>query len=65
MAARDEQPGFKVTKGKKYTIVEPADPAVNKDYVMSSTWDGLERVGSEQYLKAKKDRGEEYVGYSL
>lgn len=45
-----------------YRPAERYDPATHPDYLPSSTWDGLERVGSEQWAKKRLDRGEQYTG---
>ena len=49
--------------GRVYELAPVVNQSVNKDYVPSSTWHGLERIGGRQYVKAKADRGEKYVGY--
>lgn len=50
-------------KGTRYEVAPIVDPSTNKDYVVASTWDGLESVGSEAWVKARADRGEQYQGY--
>lgn len=45
-----------------YRPAERYDPATNPDYLPSSTWDGLERVGGVQWAKKRMDRGEQYTG---
>lgn len=61
-----EQEDIEEVTGKGGRVLEVApfvDPAINKDYVVATTWDELENVGSEKWVKAKNDRGEQYVGY--
>ena len=64
LAKRDES-GLRTKKVGKtvYRIAPVVDPSVNTDYVPSTTWDGLERVGSREYVKKKADQGETYIGY--
>lgn len=45
-----------------YTIAPIVDPTVNKEYEPAGTWDGLERMGGKQWIKAKQDAGEVYEG---
>ena len=49
----------------KYQVAQLVDPAVNKDYVLSSNWQGLRRIGGEKWIKKNQDTGEKYVGYAL
>jgi hypothetical protein len=66
LRARGEQKEEPTAVGEKagrfYKVAAFVDPAINKDYVVATTWDGLESIGSEEWVKAKKDRGEQYVG---
>ena len=66
LAERDNQ-GALETKtdkhGRTYEVAAIVDPTVNKEYVQSSTWDGLEQVGSEAWVQQRADRGEQYVGF--
>ena len=66
LAKRDNS-GRKTKKhgSRIYNIAPVVDPSVNKDYVPATKWDGLERIGSREYAKAKADQGEKYVGYGL
>lgn len=48
--------------GVTYERAERVEPATNKDYLPSTTWDGLERVGGEQWVKKRLDMGEQYSG---
>jgi len=49
----------------KYQVAKLVDPAVNKDYVLSSNWQGLRRIGGEKWIKKNQDPGDKYVGYAL
>ncbi|KAK5128418.1 hypothetical protein LTR85_003086 [Meristemomyces frigidus] len=50
--------------GRQYEIAAIIDPTVNKDYVQSTTWSGLESVGSEEWVKKRADQGEPYIGFA-
>lgn len=50
-------------RGRRYEVAAIVDPSLNRDYVQALNWDGLERVGSEKWIKAKADRGEQYLGF--
>ncbi|KAK3653658.1 hypothetical protein LTR56_004513 [Elasticomyces elasticus] len=49
--------------GQQYEVAAIVDPSDTKDYVPAQGWDGLERVGSEEWVKARADQGEQYVGF--
>jgi hypothetical protein len=49
-------------KGREWTIAAVVDPSVNKQYVQAQRWDGLEWVGSKEWVARKSDAGEAYVG---
>ena len=60
------KPGVEVKSGgngKEYEVAAFVDPAINKDYVRATTWDKLESVGSEEWVRARADQGERYIGY--
>merc|ERR1712230_259947 len=58
------QPEKKVDKfGRELDVAAIVDPSINKQYVQSTTWDGLERIGSEQWVRERADQGEQYVGF--
>lgn len=48
--------------GKEYVIAEVVDKYTHKDYVVSQTWDGLESIGSEEWVRKRADMGEQYHG---
>lgn len=50
-------------QGRQYEVAAIVDPSLNRDYVQALNWDGLERIGSEKWVKAKADRGEQYLGF--
>lgn len=50
-------------KGRKYKVAAIVDPSINPEYVMSTNWDGLKRIGSAKWIKERADPGEKYVGY--
>ncbi|KAK5680462.1 hypothetical protein LTS10_007390 [Elasticomyces elasticus] len=49
--------------GQQYEVAAIVDPSDTKDYVPAQGWDGLERVGSEEWVKARADQGEQYYGF--
>ena len=49
-------------KGRTWTIAAVVDPSINKQYVQAQRWDGLEWVGSKEWIARKNDSGEAYVG---
>jgi len=69
LAQRDaDRVALETAEGKpksKYQVAQLVDPAVNKDYVLSSNWQGLRRIGGEKWIKQNQDPGEKYVGYAL
>lgn len=50
------------TGGKEYVIAEVVDTYTHKDYVLSQTWDQLESIGSEEWVRKRADMGEQYQG---
>lgn len=48
--------------GKEYVIAEVVDTYTHNDYVVSQTWDGLESIGSEAWVRQRADMGEQYQG---
>lgn len=50
-------------KEETFEIANAYSPKVNKDYKPANTWDGLARIGSEEWVKKQADKGEQYVGY--
>lgn len=65
--ARDdagEGPEIKTSKsGKQYEVAAIVEPGTHEGYVPATNWDGLERVGNTDWVKAKADQGEQYVGF--
>ena len=49
-------------QGREWTIAAIVDPTINKEYVQAQRWDGLEWVGSKEWIARKSDTGEAYVG---
>ena len=49
-------------QGREYQIAAVVDPSINPAYVPADTWQGLEFIGSEQWVKARADKGEEFTG---
>jgi hypothetical protein len=49
-------------QGREWTIAAVVDPGTNKEYVQAQRWDGLEWVGSKEWVARKSDAGETYVG---
>ncbi|KAF2167057.1 hypothetical protein M409DRAFT_22493 [Zasmidium cellare ATCC 36951] len=50
-------------RGKEYVIADVVDTYTHKDYVSSQTWDGLEKIGSEEWVRKRADMGEQYQGF--
>jgi len=66
-AATRQDAGFDLeiiqdTKGNEYKVAAIVDPSINKQYVQATRWDGLESVGSVQWVKERADKGEVYHG---
>ncbi|CAK4031892.1 Dolichol-phosphate mannosyltransferase subunit 3 [Lecanosticta acicola] len=49
--------------GNEYVSAEIVDPSTRKDYKPANTWEGLERIGSEAWVRKRADQGEKYVGF--
>lgn len=49
-------------QGREWTIAAIVDPTINKQYVQAQRWDGLEWVGSKEWVARQNDAGEAYVG---
>jgi hypothetical protein len=49
-------------QGRKWTIAAVVDPSINKEYVQAQRWDGLEWVGSKEWIARRSDAGETYIG---
>lgn len=67
VAERDNSAGLEVTtdkRGRQYEVAAIVDPTINRDYVQATSWDGLESVGSVEWVKQRADRGEQYVGFA-
>ena len=52
-------------RGRKYEVAAIYDPSINPEYVISTNWDGLRRIGGERWIKERADPGEQYVGYVI
>ena len=50
-------------RGREYEVAALIDPTINSDYAPATKWDGLESIGSEKWVKARRDTGEKYDGY--
>lgn len=61
-AARTALETKKDAKGKVYEVAATIDPFVNPEYVVSSNWDGLRRIGGDRWIKEQRDPGQKYVG---
>ncbi|KAK4620000.1 hypothetical protein CLAFUW4_11266 [Fulvia fulva] len=51
------------TKGRVWEVAEVVDPTTHSNYVVSNTWQGLESVGSEEWVRRRADGGEQYQGF--
>lgn len=49
-------------QGREWQIAAVVDPSINKQYVQAQRWDGLEWVGSKEWVALQNDAGEVYVG---
>jgi hypothetical protein len=49
-------------QGREWTIAAVVDPSINKEYVQAQRWDGLEWVGSKEWIARRSDAGETYIG---
>ncbi len=49
--------------GREYEVAALVDVSINPDYIQSSNWDGLKRIGSERWVKESRDKGEPYMGF--
>lgn len=56
------QSADRLTRSGGFEIAEIVDPSTHEDYIASNTWEGLESIGSAEWIKAKDDRGEQYSG---
>ncbi|KAK4553556.1 hypothetical protein LTR86_009352 [Recurvomyces mirabilis] len=49
--------------GQQYEVAAVVDPTLAKNYIQATSWEGLERIGSEEWVKRRADQGEQYVGF--
>ncbi|KAK3672989.1 hypothetical protein LTR78_007100 [Recurvomyces mirabilis] len=49
--------------GQEYEVAAVVDPTLAKNYIQAMSWEGLERIGSEEWVKRRADQGEQYVGF--
>lgn len=61
----DSEPRKVRKNGVDYEVAAYVDPQVNKDYVPASSADGLEIIGSDEWVRQREDHGEVYVGYDV
>ncbi|KAM0721116.1 hypothetical protein Q7P37_003402 [Cladosporium fusiforme] len=61
--AEKQQPYFD-DQGREWQIAAVVDPSINEKYVQAQRWDGLEWVGSKEWVALSKDAGEAYVGFN-
>lgn len=64
-AANPEEYGVEITtdrRGNEYEVAQRVDPTRNKDYVVAHTWDGLESIGSEHWVRQRVDKGHQFEG---
>lgn len=50
------------SRGNVYEVARIIAKSTHSDYEPAQTWDGLERVGSEQWVRQRADGGEKYSG---
>nr|OQO20166.1 hypothetical protein B0A51_13362 [Rachicladosporium sp. CCFEE 5018] len=51
-------------KGREWQRAAVVDPSINKDYKQSSDWAGLEMIGGEQWVRDRRDGGEQYIAFN-
>ncbi|KAK6429578.1 hypothetical protein LTR95_014274 [Oleoguttula sp. CCFEE 5521] len=51
-------------KGREWQRAAVVDPSINKNYKQSSDWAGLELIGGEQWVRERRDGGEQYIGFN-
>ncbi|EMC93038.1 hypothetical protein BAUCODRAFT_37960 [Baudoinia panamericana UAMH 10762] len=59
----DEQRTKVGPDGQTYEVAAVVEAARERQYVQATSLDGLETVGSEQWVRARADKGEQYVGF--
>lgn len=50
-------------QGREWEVAPLVDESLNPDYVPATTWEGLDRIGSEEWVRRRADSGEVYYGY--
>jgi len=53
---------IKDKKGNEYEVAALVETSTHKDYVQATNWDGMESVGSVQWVRERADQGEVYRG---
>lgn len=65
-AAEGRTAGVRATKkgwdGQTYEIAEFVDPESHGEYKPTTSWAGLERMGGDEWVRRRADKGEQYVG---
>lgn len=65
-AAESRTSGVRAQKkgrdGQTYEIAEFVDPESHTDYKPTMSWNGLERMGGDEWVRRRADKGEQYVG---
>ena len=62
-----QQPGREVVRdwqGREFEVAALVDESVDgaRGYVPASSWEGLERIGGEEWVRRRADGGEVYLG---
>lgn len=49
-------------EGREWQIAAVVDPSINKQYVQAQRWDGLQWIGTKEWVALNNDGKEAYVG---
>lgn len=48
--------------GRRGRVAERIDPTKEPEYIVATSWEGLERIGGEKWIEESLDQGDTYVG---
>lgn len=51
-------------EGREWQIAAVVDPSINKQYVQAQRWDGLQWIGTKEWVALNNDGKEAYVGFN-
>ncbi|KAJ9631677.1 hypothetical protein H2203_000076 [Taxawa tesnikishii (nom. ined.)] len=49
--------------GRRGRVAERIDPTKEPEYIVATSWEGLERIGGEKWIEESLDQGDTYVGW--